>query len=487
MKSLFIILGMTMCVALGHAQNSKDFHDEFESFRKEIHNDFDDFRRQCMEDYVDFLRNPWKEFEADAPVPKPKEDQVPPVVMPEEDKDKPVDPKPVVIEEVVKPKPVEPQPKPVEPIEENPVIQKMHRFMFFGTEGKVRFDTSNKISLRGVSSNDIADGLKTLSSEAYDNMIIDCLNIRESHNLCDWAYLQMIKALAESLYGKSTNEAALLTGYIYLQSGYQMRYAMGDGRLYVLYATPHMVYEQETYFVSGVRYCGLEKLPSRLSISDTVFPKEQCMSLYINTAQKFAERMSQHRTISSKRFPEVAVSVSVNQNLMDFYSTYPTSILGENVMTRWAMYANTPMQADVKNQMYGSLRKAIEGCNQLTAVNKLLNFVQTGFVYEYDNKVWGGDRAFFAEESLYYPYCDCEDRSILFTRLVRDLLGLKCILIYYPGHLASAVCFTEPVNGDYIQLDGKKYLVSDPTFIGASVGRTMTGMDNLSAKVILLD
>ena len=34
---------------------------------------------------------------------------------------------------------------------------------------------------------------------------------------------------------------------------------------------------------------------------------------------------------------------------------------------------------------------------------------------------------------------NCEDRAILFTRIVRDLLGLKFILIYYPGHLASAV------------------------------------------------
>lgn len=77
------------------------------------------------------------------------------------------------------------------------------------------------------------------------------------------------------------------------------------------------------------------------------------------------------------------------------------------------MYANTPMSEDVKRQIYPDLKAAINGCDQLTAVNKLLNFVQTGFEYEYDDKVWGDDRAFFAEESLYYPYCDCEDRSIL--------------------------------------------------------------------------
>ena len=107
-------------------------------------------------------------------------------------------------------------------------------------------------------------------------------------------------------------------------------------------------------------------------------------------------------------------------------------------------------------------------------------------MYEYDNKVWGRDRAFFAEESLYYPYCDCEDRSILFTRLVRDILGLDCILIYYPGHLAAAVAFTDVVSGDYIMLNGRKFIVTDPTYIGAPIGKTMPRMDNKSATVILL-
>ena len=93
----------------------------------------------------------------------------------------------------------------------------------------------------------------------------------------------------------------------------------------------------------------------------------------------------------------------------------------------------------------------------------------------------------FADESLYYPYCDCEDRSILFTRMVRDLVGLPCILIYYPGHLATAVCFEEQVNGDYIMLGNKRFVTCDPTYIGAPIGATMPDMDNQSAKVILLE
>ena len=115
-----------------------------------------------------------------------------------------------------------------------------------------------------------------------------------------------------------------------------------------------------------------------------------------------------------------------------------------------------------------------------------MNFIQTAFEYEYDDKVWGGDRAFFAEESAYYPYCDCEDRSILFSRIVRDLLDLDVVLIYYPGHLATAVEFHTLVNGDYINLNDRKFTICDPTYIGAPVGITMPDMNNNEAMVILL-
>ena len=96
------------------------------------------------------------------------------------------------------------------------------------------------------------------------------------------------------------------------------------------------------------------------------------------------------------------------------------------------------------------------------------------------------DRTFFADESMYYPYCDCEDRSVLFSRLVRDLMNLDVVLIYYPGHLATAVKFSQPVNGDYITYDGDRYTICDPTYINAPVGMTMPDMDNAAAFILPL-
>jgi len=156
-------------------------------------------------------------------------------------------------------------------------------------------------------------------------------------------------------------------------------------------------------------------------------------------------------------------------------------------MTRWAYYANTPLGEKTKTQLYPTLQQLLAEKSQWEAANLLISFVQHAFEYEYDNKVWGRDRAFFAEETLYYPYSDCEDRTILFTRLVRDLLGLKVALVYYPGHLAAAVHFTEEIPGDYLLVKGSKYLICDPTYIGAPIGVSMPNMDQAKAKLILLN
>lgn len=109
---------------------------------------------------------------------------------------------------------------------------------------------------------------------------------------------------------------------------------------------------------------------------------------------------SAFRTLTAERYPEMQIQVQVNKNLIDFYNTYPTSDINDNFMTRWAMYANTPMQQEVQATLYPKLKQYITGDNELVAVNKLLNWGQTAFVYEYDDKVWGHDHAFFAEESM---------------------------------------------------------------------------------------
>jgi hypothetical protein len=470
---------------------------EFNQYKEQRRKEFEEYRRKRNEEFAEFMRKSWDSFNSKPVAPKPKDETVPPVVVPKDD----VihinsTPKPIPFEEII-PVPVpKPQPQPINPIEEVPItpvspVQQSVAFTYFGTTDRVRYDKKNGIHLNTVDENSVADAWLKLSEDKYTNLIHDCLEIRKNHKLCDWAYLIMLNDMAESIFGKGTNESVLLMAYVYCQSGYQIRLCIDGQKLILLVGSRHHIFGLPYFTIDGSNFYPFlrkgEDINERVQICSASFPQEKTMSLLVPNAQEFAINYKEQRTIKSDRYPNVCATVKINKNLMSFYNTYPTSMLDENIMTRWAMYANTPLAKDVKEQLYPQLRPTINGKSQLDAVNILLNWVQTGFEYEYDDKVWGGDRAFFAEESLNYPYCDCEDRSILFTRLVRDLLGLKCVLVYYPDHLAAAVCFTESVNGDYIQLNGQRYIVSDPTYIGAPVGITMPNMNNQTAKVILLE
>ena len=485
------VLGIcVLCVSVSlttNAQNN-EFEKAYNAFRQQAIKEYEDFREKANKEYADFMRQAWKSYQSLPEIPKPKDEPpVPPTPYPMEDKDEPIKDTPKPYEEVVPITEPDPQPKPVAPIREQPQPEEHYfKFNFFQTECKVRLDENHRFALKDCQMNTLADAWEYLSGSEYNNVIRDCLELRIRHRLCDWAYLLMLQELSDAYFGRETNESALLCAYLYCQSGYQMRLGLGNNRLYLLVASKHQIYESGYWEIDGMFYYPFNCQEQSLEICGASFPNEQPLSLLVNESPLLVEKPTESRVLQAEYFPDARANVASDENLISFFATYPTSMLDDNFCTRWSFYANTPMSERIKKQLYPSLQKAIQGRSQYEAANVLLNFVQTAFVYEYDDKVWGGDRAFFAEESLYYPYCDCEDRSILFSRLVRDLLGLKVLLVYYPGHLATAVCFTDNVTGDYISLNNQKYVVCDPTYIGAPVGATMPDMDNGKAKVILL-
>lgn len=460
---------------------------EFAEYKSKKQREFDEYRRKKNEEFAAYVRKKWEAFNGLKPQPKPKDEDKPPVVIKDEQRQQPIKDNPIPIKETITPPKPEPKPQPIAPIQETPKpVEKWVTFNVYGTEMKVRFEDKQRFKIADITEGAIADCWHKLAGQDYDNTVHDCMALRDSKQLSDWAYLNMLQKMAEQCVGRG-NEATLLVAYVYAQSGYQMRLAMTGQVLRMLYSSRHVIFDKPCFTLDGKSFYVWNGSETQLHICNVGFPKETPLSLYVPNTQGLTVSTTAQRTLTSLRYPQMKAQVCVNKNLIDFYNSYPTSSISNNFMTRWAMYANTPLEPTAKNSLYPALRKAIKDCGEQEAVARLLNWVQTAFVYEYDDKVWGHDRAFFAEESLYYPYCDCEDRSILFSRLVRDLLGLRCILVYYPGHLATAVHFTDNVKGDYILLNGQRYIVCDPTYIGAPVGLTMPNMDNSKASVILLE
>lgn len=481
---LFIFLYSTI---LAHAQ-SNSFQNEYDKFRHNAQKEYNDFRQKANQEYVEWIKKAWEWYSAVEPVPFPKDNMLPPIIYNKEQEQKKEKPTPIPFEEVVPTPSPEPQPKPIAPIRENKGDYFTISFTFFGTSGDVRLPKGDSFKINGHNETAYATAWQELSKRKYDNLMRDCLMLRMKHQLCDWAYLMMLGELANTICGKGTNEATMLQAYLFCQSGYKIRLGLTkEKELCLLFKSNHLIYDMTRFNLDDGVYYLLQPIDDDgLNICDISYPEEKPLSLWITQEQKFAERKSKERQLVPKNM-QISIRSLVNENLLDFYSTYPTSMIGENIVSRWAMYARTPLSKSAKAILYPQLKSLISHADNATiAANWLLYWVQTSFVYEYDDKVWGHDRAFFAEETLFYPFCDCEDRSILFSRLVRDLLGLDVILVFYPGHLATAVAFNTAVEGDYIDLNGRRFTICDPTYIGAPVGATMPDMNNKTAKVILL-
>ena len=530
MKKLGIIFTLLCIVTTNYAQISdmskafeekkKAMNQRFDNFVEKTQEEFDAFRKEQNERYANFMKEKWERIEMLPPVLLEEDPPVEPVIyqepQPQPEPEPQPEPQPIKEEPKVEPKPEpapqpkpEPKPQPVKeepkqlPIKEEVIVipapqpkpepiapvkpkenlpYKTVSISFYGTSVNVGFPTNDDLKIKAVNEEAFADAWQHLANEKYDITLSDVLEVRDELELCDWAYINMLQAVCEKQYGK-TNEAVIMQAFLLAQSNYKIRLAYND-KLYILIASEYGIFKMYRYNVNGKEFYALDGKGGYLNYCKAAFEKEKSISLQLRKEQKLGHTPTPARKLTSK-FGIVA-NVTVNKNEIDFFNNYPSAYINGNTKTKWAVYANTPLSENIKKTLYPILKKSVTGLSERDAVNKIMNFVQTAFTYEYDDKVWGGDRSFFAAETLHYPYSDCEDRSILFSRLVRDILGTEIVLIYYPGHLATAVRFKEEVNGDYILYQNKKYTICDPTYVNAPVGKTMPGMNNKEAQVIVL-
>lgn len=480
----------------------KKMKESYGAFREQTHEDYQNFRKEVNKRYADWIDGKWTPSDVHDPIeiPEPEVKPVPPVVLPVKEDEPDVEPEPVEEKEVptvvVVPEPVvlpvlEDQPMPIIPVNPPATVPVIPMPVYYlGTTINLSQYKSWLSDGRQLTLKDMPQAWTTMSDGRYEQLLAECLQERERRNMCDWAYLNFLKAASDKICGADTDASRLLTAYLFAQSGYKMRLGWGEGKAMMLFASDYLIYNTPYYFVGNDPeryYPFVDGKINSVDICDLSFPEEKTLSLRLDRLPAVAESATEPRRLNSRRYSGFSCDMSVNKNMIDFFNTYPTSEINYDMMTRWGMYAQTPLTELVASQVEEKMRPMLAGMSQLDVVKRLLNWVQTAFEYEYDEVVWGYDRAFFAEESLFYPYCDCEDRSILFSQLVRRLADAEVALILYPGHMATAVKFdSQDVKGDYININGEKYTVCDPTFVNAGVGMTMTGMDNAQVTALVL-
>lgn len=337
---------------------------------------------------------------------------------------------------------------------------------------------NRKCSLNGLNENAIADAYEALCNSDYKPLLADCAQIRKDLRLNDWGVFTLVRQVADTYCG-TANESIVMQQFLLNEMGYKARMARKatEDKMMLFVATDCSIYAHPYITLNGQNYYNLsgnnEQCQFYMCQKDSPKAKNS-VGMQLKEAPLFPGTVvsSTHQAKGSA----ARITVDVPKALMDFYKDYP--------QCDYSVYFNAPVNAAMENRILSSLAPLVQGRNEADAANILINFVQTAFQYQTDGQQFGYEKPFFVEELFYYPYSDCEDRAMLFSYLVRKLLGLDVVLLDYPEHIATAVRFNGNVSGDYLMVNGRKYTVCDPTYIGASIGMTMPRYKTVSAKVL---
>ena len=338
-------------------------------------------------------------------------------------------------------------------------------------------------SLKGVCSignmreKAVADAYEAMCKADYKPLLADCRQLKKDLKLNDWGVFLFVRDASNALC-VDANASVVMQQFLLNELGYKSKMARRADRdqMLLFVATDCKMYGRPYFTKDGLNYYNLtsdETCQFYMCQKDSPKAKSS-IDMQITNAPQLNSGMV--NSVHKNGAGTVAVSVDVPKSLMLFYKSMP--------QCDYSVYVNAKVNPAVADRLLSSLAPIVEGKSETEAANLLINFVQTGFKYATDQEQFGYEKPFFVEELFYYPYCDCEDRSVLYSYLVRNLLKLDVVLLDYPNHIATAVCFNENVSGDFVTVEGKKYIVCDPTYIGASIGKAMPQFKRVAAKVL---
>jgi hypothetical protein len=514
-----IITVMLLWLSIGSVVAQIDFEEyrrqqqeKFNRHRTQNKARFENYRDSLNSRYADFLEESWKQFTLFTPEPAiknpitapPVYDKTKPQPAPEEIKTPtpaPVAPAPKPTPPVVetpkpKPTPVAPAPKPTPPVAETPkpkpipvapVPKPIPTFgisaTMFGTIVQLSNLNVRPARLAGVAEKGVADYWRSLADIPHREIEKDAMRIKTELALNDWGLYDLLGEMFDTYVPNgSENEKVVFSVFMLNQMGYRAKIGRSGDELIPLIAFDNTVTNcmyfkygegsQARYYMINPRHKNLQKVATCAIDYDKGLKN---MSLNISEAPKFASAP----LVKELAFKGKTYTLNTNKNTTDFYKDYPC--------VEFSTYAAAPLDPLMLKSIEDVIRPEIADKSQVEAVNWLLHFIQNAFEYQTDATQFGYEKFFFPEETITSLYSDCEDRSILFTQLVRRLLDMPVVLIYYPGvHLATAVKFSDTtLSGDYIMVGDEKYLICDPTYINANIGMSMPDLRNSQVELFM--
>ena len=292
---------------------------------------------------------------------------------------------------------------------------------------------------------------------------------RSRLGLNDWLYVKLVRQTVDAVAGfAAENERRVLEFHLLTLAGFDARLCYDAHDVYVYAHTADALFEVPMITHGERRYVNLTAAlspRSRTARSLSLHPLRPLpygvsLSFDLSELPGFAPDV-QARTFRFRYGGELhTVHGLSDRTIAAWMNDYPFFEEGR--------YVETPMSPTTSGRLLAELRPMLEGKSERESLALLAAFTRSAFEYKEDKQSFGYSKPMIADEVLYYPVSDCEDRSALYFTLVRELLDLPVIAIAYDDHLSVAVASeelaSEELGGEHaLYHEGRRYFVCDPT------------------------
>ncbi|MEX2154562.1 MAG: hypothetical protein WD825_14570 [Gemmatimonadaceae bacterium] len=490
-SSWLLTLAIVVLPTTAQAQN------DFEAFKKKESERMRSFLTKEDADFSDFLKQDWKEFAlsvADKPLvrPKPRATPIARPTPPEPSGEAapapapaptplPGGPAPSVSVLPSARRPAAPPPASVELAASGNVL---HTMFFGGIVAVPKVSLGLQPLPATITGEAISAFWEQINASPYKDVLAALQKQRELMQLGDWAFAQLAFRTGLSLAGGDTTHARLIAWHFLVKSGYATRVGYSGSNIHVLLKTDELLYGVSYFTIDNGKFYVLDLangVPPRVGAIRT-YEKDhpsarKSLSFFMNALPLLPEDLEPRTLRFAYKGQKFEINAGVNRNLVQFLTNYP--------QTRLNGYLDAEVPSSAMDAVVGGLQPIIAGRPELEQVDMILRFVQTAFDYKTDGDQFAREKWMFPEETLFYPFSDCEDRAILFSYLVRKLVpAVSVVGLIYSDHVAAAVRFNTVVTGDVRMHRGIRYVVSDPTYINASVGMEMDQYKGASPTIV---
>lgn len=486
--SSILIMFCTLAFSQRDTITYEDLQKEYDEFVQKENEAFLKFKEERDKEFSEFLKQDWENFELfkqgkpielpgpkEIPVFKADKPTIPIKKIPEKKLTEIKVPQIPIMDMQLRPIP---KPQPLTAKKDYDYLQ----ISFYGTSFDFIYPKKfNNLKLSNVSENSISEFWTTASESDHYRLIEQMLEYKNENNLNDFAFLKLAENISASILS-SSNEQKLLTWFLLSKTGYKIKVGYEKQNIHLLVPVVNQIYGYSYFVFDNLKYYVFEKniqLSTIYTYKHDYPSANKIMNFNMYVAPIFNEETLNRNLTFDFDSKIYNFDIDYNKNLIDFFADYPQGEI--------QIFFDAGISHCVKESLDRNLDSVLVNMDEITAANFLLHFVQTAFSYQTDGEQFGFEKFFFPEEIFHYKHADCEDRSVFYAYLINEYLELPVVGLNYPGHIATAVKFSDKTDGMYFEIGSDRYVICDPTYINAPVGACMPEYVRADVSVLKLN